>query len=92
MYVLFTGGKAYSGGGWVGGWVCVGGGGAVADPDLQIRGGEFIQSMRKQGAISKKSFSAPVWSKNKWGGGGAGGARAPPLGPPLGDVITGSSR
>ena len=31
MYVLFTGRRAYSGGG--------GRGGAMADPDLQIRGG-----------------------------------------------------
>ena len=44
----------------VGGWVCVcRGGGAVADPDLQIRGGEFIQSMRKQGGNFQKKFFGP---------------------------------
>ena len=59
-----------------------GGGGvrAVADPDLQIRGGAVIQSLRKRGAVSKKIFSAPVWSKNR-----GEGARAPPLDPSLGE-------
>ena len=56
MYVLFTGGRAYSGGGCV--CVCRGGG-AVADPDLQIRGGQFIQSMRKQRGNFKKKFFGP---------------------------------
>ena len=56
MYVLFTGRRAYSGGGR--------GGGAVVDPDLQIRGGGGHPVPEKKGeAISKK---------NSWGGGGEG--------------------
>ena len=77
MYALFTGRRAYSGGG--------GGEGAVADPDLQIRGGGGHPVPEKEvgggggrGAQFQKNFSALLWSKNK------GGARTPPLDPPLG--------
>ena len=42
----------------MGGWVCRGGG-AVAVPDLQIRGGKFIQSMRKQGGNFQKKIFGP---------------------------------
>ena len=65
--------------------------GAVTDPDLQIRGGAVIQSLRKTGGSSKKNFFRPQFVP-KISGGGGGGSRAPPLDPPLGDVITGSSR
>ena len=71
MYVLFTGRRAYSGGG------------AMADPDLQIRGGGSHPVPEKKGGGEQfqKNFSALVWSKNK---GGGGCARTPPLDPPLG--------
>ena len=59
MYVLFTGTRAYSG---------AGGGGAVADSDLQIRGGAVIQSLRKRGG---GSFFRPQFGlKIRRGGGG----------------------
>ena len=47
----------------------------MADPDLQIRGGEgVIKTLRKGGALSQNVFP----------GGHAGpGPRAPPLDPPL---------
>ena len=54
MYALFTGRRAYSGGGG-------GGEGAVADPDLQIRGGGGHPVPEKEvggkgGTVSKKLF------------------------------------
>ena len=45
---------------------------AVSDPDLEIKGGLVIQTLRqRRGAVSKKFFSAlwaSVWSKNKGAG------------------------
>ena len=63
MYVLFTGRRAYSGGG--------GRGGAMADPDLQVRGGDGHSVPEKKGMepFQKKKFSAPVWAKIKEGAG-----------------------
>ena len=56
MYVLFTGRRAYSGGG----------GRAVADPDLQIRGrGAVIQSLRKRVRQFQKKFRGGGWGKAK---------------------------
>ena len=57
--------------------------GAVADPDLHIRGGGGHPVPEKKvggGHSFKKNFLALLWSKNK----GGGGARTPPLDPPLG--------
>ena len=72
MYVLFTGRRAYSGGGRRGG--------AMADPDLQIRGGSSSPWEKGWGGEQfQKNFSALVCSKNK-----GGCARTPPLDPPLG--------
>ena len=63
MYALFTGRRAYGGGG--------GGGveGAVADPDLQIRGGggHPVPEKKVGGGQFQKNFSALVWSKKKGG-------------------------
>ena len=57
------------------------GGGAVADSDLQIRGGAVIQSLRKRGG---GSFFRPQFGLKIRRGGGGGGARAPPQAPPPG--------
>ena len=50
MYVLFTGRRAYSGGG--------GRGGAMADPDVQVRGGDGHSVPEKKGMepFQKKIF------------------------------------
>ena len=59
MYVLFTGGRTYSGGGWVG---VKGAGGSGGSGPSDKRG--------EVHPVHEKKFSAPVWSKNKWGEGG----------------------
>ena len=61
MYVLFTGRRAYSGGG--------GRGGAMVDPDLQVRGGDGHSVPEKKGMepFQKKNLGAKI----KEGGGGA---------------------
>ena len=79
MYVLFTGRRAYSG---------AGGGGAVADSDLQIRWGAVIQSLRKRG---RGSFFRPQFGlKIRRGGGEVPGPL--PWIRHRDDLITGSSR
>ena len=58
-------------------------GNTVVDPDLQIGKGGGGEEKR-EGPVSKKTFSAlraSVWSKNKGGGGQA--PWAPPLDRPL---------
>ena len=57
--------------------------------DLEIMGAPVIQTLRKEGGgggghqnhFFGPGLRAPVWSKNK--GGGGAGSRAPPLDPPL---------
>ena len=93
MYVLFTGGRAYSGGGCV--CVCVGGeGGSGGSGPSDKRGGVHPVHEKTEGQFQKKIFRPQFGLKISGGGGGrgAGDTRAPLLGPPLGDVITGSSR
>ena len=58
-------------------------GNTVVDPDLQIRGGGGGGGEKREGPVSKKTFSAlraSVWAKNK---GGGQAPWAPPLDPPL---------
>ena len=64
MYVLFTDRRAYSGGG-----------GAVADADLQIRGGGggYLVSEKKGGQFQKKIFRPQFGLKIR----GAGGRGCP---------------
>ena len=56
---------------------------AVADSDLQIRGGGGGPDPEIRGAVSKTFFSAlwaSVWSKNmRWGWGGGSPLLDPPL-------------
>ena len=56
--------------------------GAVADPDLQVRGGDGHSVPEKKGMepFEKKNFRPQFGLKLRRGG---GGARAPPLDPPL---------
>ena len=69
---------------------------ALADPDLQIRGvgggaGHPEPEIRAGPRLQKNIFSALLasfWSKNKVGGGGEPGPRAPPLDPPLQGFFT----
>ena len=52
----------------------------VADPDLQIRGAQVIQTLRWGGGCPKRIFLA-LWSSD-WSK-GARAPQAPPLDPPL---------
>ena len=76
MYVLFTGGKAYSGGGWVGGWVCVcRGGGSGGSGPSDKRGGVHPVHEKTGGQFPKKVFRPQFGLKIS--GEGGGGWRCP---------------
>ena len=66
MHVLFTGRRAYSGGGGMGG--------AMADPDLQVRGGDGHSVPEEKGMepFQKKNFRPQSGLKLRRGGGCSG--------------------
>ena len=66
MHVLFTGRRAYSGGGGMGG--------AMADPDRQVRGGDGHSVPEKKGMepFQKKNFRPQFGLKLRRGGGCSG--------------------
>ena len=72
MHVLFTGRRAYSGGGGMDG--------AMADPDLQVRGGDGHSVPEKKGMepFQKKNFR-PQFGLKLRRGGCSGSSLDPPL-------------